>query len=170
MLGNQTLEREAKFKIPPHRRKGFMLTTFLALGVTLFAGQAEARGRSFGSRLGREMTTNAIAAARHGVSEHHNQKILEINAWHQAELAKLTETRGKLDEVYNQKKQELRERGDQRALLELEREYQEERIRLVQAKEKLRRDRELKLAGTKIKRDAIRGGIGILRPIVRGGL
>lgn len=170
VLGNRALEGEAEFKTPIHRRRGFMLATFLALGMTLFAGQAEARGRSWGSQLGREAATNAIAAARNGVTMVHNEKILEINAWHQAEIAKLIEAKSQLDLVYNQQKQELREKGDQTGLYELEREYQEERIRLAQAKEKLRRERELKLAGTRIRRDAIRGGIGILRPIVRGRL
>ena len=167
-MGDRALGSEADLKIPIHRRRGFMLATFLALGMTMFAGQAEARGRNIGRRMAREAVTDIFAGARHGIDMAHNQKILEVNAWYDGENAKITEAGGALDNTYNQKKQELKEKQDYEALSKLEEWYQHEKNNLRLERARLRREREVKLAGIRIRRDGIRRGVGIFRSVVRG--
>ncbi|MDO8492094.1 MAG: hypothetical protein Q7S34_00440 [bacterium] len=163
-LGYGTLEKEAGINMPTHRKAGFMLATFLATSLTLFSpGRADAQFRIGGRDLGGRIARSVITAGKNAFEMRQNEKIIQIHAEYQEELGKLMEAEGKLDQEYHQYKLKLREEGNEETLRKLDEAYHREKTKIMQARIKLDRERDIKLAKTKAIRDTVGGGIGTVR-------
>ncbi|MBI2670301.1 MAG: hypothetical protein HYX20_04120 [Candidatus Yanofskybacteria bacterium] len=163
-LGHETLEKEVAATMPPHRKAGYMLTTFLAMGLALsFPTKAEAQFGIGGRGLGSRITRDVLTAGKNAFEMSQNKKIIQIHAEYQEKLEKLREAEGRMDEEYHRQKLEFREKNDEGALKQLEEEYRQGKTKIAQARVKLDRERDLKLAKTKAIRDAVGGGIGTVR-------
>src|SRR3989344_9049689 len=160
-LGYGTLEKEIGIKMPPHRKAGYMLATFLAMGLALsFPAKAEAQFRIGGRDLGSRITRDVLTAGKNAFEMRQNEKIIQIHAEYQEKLRVLLEAEGKLDQEYHRQKLELREKNDKEALKRLEEEYGQGKLKIAQARTKLDRERDTQLAKVKIIRDMAGGGGG----------
>ena len=163
-LGYGTLEKESGVKIPSHRKSGFMLTTFLAMGLALsFPTKAEAQFGIGGRGLGSRITRDVLTASKNAFEMSQNKKIAQVHEEYQEKLETLMEAEGKLDQEYHQQKLELRESGNEESLNQLEEEYRQLKLKFAQDRIKLEQDRDIKLAKIKIIRDAVGGGVRSVR-------
>ena len=163
-LGYGTLEKEIGIKMPPHRKAGYMLATFLAMGLALsFPAKAEAQFRIGGRDLGSRITRDVLTAGKNAFEMRQNKKIIQIHAEYQEKLGTLLEAEGKLDQEYHQYKLKLREDGNEEALRKLDEAYQREKIKITQTRIKLDRERDIKLAKTRAIRNAVGGGVRTVR-------
>ncbi|MDO8686936.1 MAG: hypothetical protein Q7K11_01895 [Candidatus Berkelbacteria bacterium] len=163
-LGYGTLVKEVDAKMPPHKKAGYMLTTFLAMGLTLsFPAKSEAQLRIGGRNLGSRITRNVLTTGKNAFEMRQNEKIIQIHAEYQEGLGKLMGAEGKLDQEYHQYKLKLREEGNEEALRKLDEAYHREKTKIMQARIKLDRERDIKLAKTKAIRGIVGGSIGTVR-------
>ena len=163
-ISHKTLEKEVDIRMPSHRKAGYMLTTFLAMGLALsFPAKAEAQFGIGGRDLGSRITRDVLTAGKNAFEMRQNEKIIQIHAEYQEKLRVLLEAEGKLDQEYHRQKLELREKNDKEALKRLEEEYGQGKLKIAQARTKLDRERDTQLAKVKIIRNAVGGGIGAVR-------
>ncbi len=166
-LGNNFAMREADSDMTPKRKGAFLLSTFLALGLSLgmMAGEAKAQQGSgwgkFGRELAGEVFSRGTFEADSSMDRTQNAKMDKLENDYVAALGKFERMENRLGSDYENIKRGLQKKGDKEGLQNLESEYATEKAKIAQAKIELRQNYEKEKmrikAGQQIRRGIVQG-------------
>ncbi len=145
-LGGNVLEKEADADIPAWRSGGYMLSTILAMGLSLgaIAGKSEAQvfnqGRGSGGQAINEILNRGTFEIGSSIDRAQNQQKDKIEHWYVDQLGKLEEGQQKLE-------------FDHATKTISDNNYKIEKARLAQKRILLKREYDKRIRSVKMKRE-----------------